>query len=144
MFTVQELLTFHKDGIACECGIRAYDHWWVPGREQGSIYGGACKQFAPANDNAADDTIETTAQGGKHSKIKTALTLIPPKALLRVGAVLKPAAEKYGIDNWRNIEQRSHLDHALEHIYAYLAGEETGEDDLVNATCRLLFALETK
>lgn len=142
MFTRNEMRDFSYNGVICKCGCRAVDHPLAEQPNVALILNG-CKQFTPAMDET-EDTIETTARGGKHSKIKTALTLIPPKALLRVGAVLKPAAEKYGIDNWRNIEQRSHLDHALEHIYAYLAGEETGEDDLVNATCRLLFALETK
>lgn len=86
--------------------------------------------------------IVTTAQGGKQSRIETALSLIPPKAILQVGEVLKTAADKYGIDNWRKIERRSHLDHALEHIYTYLSGEESGEPDLVHAATRLLLAIE--
>lgn len=86
--------------------------------------------------------IITTPQGGKQAHIETALSLIPPKAILHVGAVLKTAADKYGIDNWRKIERRSHLDHALEHIYIYLSGVESGEPDLVHAATRLLLAIE--
>jgi len=45
-------------------------------------------------------------------------------------------------DNWKKIPQKDHLNHALAHIFAHLSGD-TGDDHLNNATCRLLFAVET-
>jgi len=80
----------------------------------------------------------------KQSSIETAFTAVPARSITRVAAILKTGREKYGADNWRNISRRDHLDHALAHIYSYLAGNEVDEDDLGNATCRLLFALDTQ
>jgi hypothetical protein len=84
--------------------------------------------------------IEVTAGGGKHSRINTAPSLLPPIAVLEIGRILKAGAEKYGVDNWRNIPVRDHLDHALKHIFENLANNDPAE--LINASCRLLFAVE--
>lgn len=86
-----------------------------------------------------DETV-TNEYGGKQSQIGSRLSLLPPEALLRVGAILTTGAAKYGDDNWRLIPKRDHLDHALMHIVAYLRGDTT-EDHLGNAACRLLFAI---
>ena len=67
----------------------------------------------------------------------------PHDAILRVAAILKDGSEKYGADNWRSIDRDDHLNHAINHIFLYLNGDST-EDHLGNATCRLLFALETE
>ncbi len=92
----------------------------------------------------SDSKTVTNEKGGKQSKLESSLSLMPPTALIRGAEVLKAGAEKYGIDNWRNISQRDHIDHALAHVYAYLKGDTTGEDDLTNAFLRLMFAKETE
>lgn len=76
--------------------------------------------------------------------IDTAFELVPPTALKQVAQVLKTGAAKYGENSWRKIAQKDHLSHALKHIYAHLAAEKTGENDLVNAVCRLLFSIEVE
>ncbi len=86
-----------------------------------------------------DETV-TNELGGKQSKIEHRLSLLPPEAVLRVGAILTTGAAKYGADNWRLIPQRDHIDHALRHIVMYLSGD-TSEDHLGNAACRMLFAI---
>jgi hypothetical protein len=86
-----------------------------------------------------DETV-TNELGGKQSKIEHRLSLLPPEAVLRVGAILTTGAAKYGADNWRLIPQRDHIDHALRHIVMYLSGD-TSEDHLGNAACRTLFAI---
>jgi len=86
-----------------------------------------------------DETV-TNEHGGKQSKIEHRLSLLPPEAVLRVGAILTTGAAKYGDDNWRLITQRDHLDHALRHIVLHLKGD-TNDDHLGNAACRMLFAI---
>ena len=67
--------------------------------------------------------------------------LLPPRALLEVARVLKAGSERYGVDAWRRIPAPEHLNHALTHLLALLAGDTT-EPHLAHAACRLLFALD--
>ena len=52
-------------------------------------------------------------------------------------------AEKYGRYNWLLLDTESILAHALNHILRYLEDpyKDTGEDDLVHASCRLMMAV---
>lgn len=86
---------------------------------------------------------DINTQGGKQTKLSGDLTLLPPQALLEISKVLKSGAEKYGIDNWRKISVQENLNHALYHIVRYLMND-TSENHLVNASCRVLFALDVK
>lgn len=83
---------------------------------------------------------EVTSNGGQQSSAQYDFTLINPHALFAIAEVLKKGADKYGVDNPRYIASNSHLNHALAHIYAYLANDKQ-DNHLVNACCRLLFAL---
>jgi hypothetical protein len=67
--------------------------------------------------------------------------LLPPRALLEVARVLKAGAVRHGVDAWRRIPQPEHLNHALTHLFALLAGDGT-EPHLAHAACRLMFALD--
>lgn len=87
-----------------------------------------------------DDDVNK--QGGKQAYIDGRPELIPPTAVKIISKILKAGAAKYSRDNWRKISEEDHLSHALLHIYNYLEGKESLEDDLGNATCRLLFALD--
>jgi hypothetical protein len=86
---------------------------------------------------------EVNERGGKQSALDTRCDLLPPDAILQVAAILKRGASSYGLDNWRKIDRRDHINHALTHIFKYLSGD-TSETHLANATCRMMFALETK
>jgi hypothetical protein len=88
-------------------------------------------------------TIVTTANGAKQSKLDKRADLLPPKAMLRLAEVLHEGTEKYGPTNWRGISKADHLNHAICHLFELLSGAG-GEDHLAHATCRLLFAMETK
>ncbi len=82
--------------------------------------------------------------GSKESKSPYALD-VAPRALLEVGRVLFEGEEKYGGDrNWRGISQRQHIRHALNHLFAHLAGDRSEGDvgHLTHAVCRMLFAVE--
>lgn len=90
-------------------------------------------------------TSESNSKG-QQSHLDARYDLIPPIALKTVAEVLGEGESKYptidGVPNWHYITTRDHLNHALAHIYAYLRGDDTGEDDLAHATTRLLLALE--
>ena len=77
--------------------------------------------------------------GGKQSQIPGRFDLIPPEALALVAIVLHEGAEKYGENNWKLIDDASHLNHAIRHAFAYLASGE--QHHLSHAACRILFAL---
>lgn len=86
--------------------------------------------------------------GSKHDSGKPLMGAVPPNALLAVARVLTFGAEKYGRDNWRQVEsaETRYLDAALRHINAYQRGEavdpESGESHLAHAVCSLMFMLE--
>lgn len=88
-----------------------------------------------------DAPTVTNQNGGKQSSSPYRMDLLPPKALLEIAKVLKHGADKYGADNWRQIVVADHLNHALVHIHAFLAGDSQ-DDHLEHAACRMLFALE--
>jgi hypothetical protein len=69
------------------------------------------------------------------------MDLMPPRATLAVAGVLAEGAPKYGEWNWLGIPTADHLNHALVHVYAHLAGDAQ-DDHLGHAACRLLMALE--
>lgn len=78
--------------------------------------------------------------GGKQSAVNFRFDLMDPTAMFSLGRILAEGERKYGVDNWRKISQRDHINHALIHIYAYLAGD-TQDEHLEHAFCRLMFAL---
>lgn len=94
------------------------------------------------------EDVPTT--GSKHDSGKPLMGAVPPNALLAVANVLTFGAEKYGRDNWRQVEnaETRYLDAALRHINAYQRGEaadpESGESHLTHAVCSLMFMLELR
>jgi hypothetical protein len=90
-----------------------------------------------------DAEIEINTNGGKQSKLSASFVLLDAKAMFRLGKILKEGAQKYERDNWRKIDTESHIDHALNHIFAYLAGDKQ-DDHLGHAFCRLMFACATE
>lgn len=57
--------------------------------------------------------------------------------------VVKQGAEKYGALNYMKIPTGDHLNHCLQHIFAYLMGD-TSDDHLSHAMVRMLFACEVE
>lgn len=88
-----------------------------------------------------DAPTVTHGNGAKEAHVPYRCDLLPPRAVLEAAAVLHTGAIRYGVDNWRGIEARSHVNHALSHVFAHLAGD-TSDGHLSHAVCRLLFALE--
>ena len=66
-------------------------------------------------------------------------------AVFAAAAVAKYGAEKYGetlLDrNYKKISTEEHVNHAVQHLFAYLAGDES-DDHLSHAILRAMFAYE--
>ena len=86
-----------------------------------------------------DAPTHTNAKGGKQSYIPTRFDLFDGNAMFAMAAVLHEGAEKYGEDNWRNIDINDHLNHLLMHTFAYLKGDDS-DDHLSHIMCRAMFA----
>ncbi|MEH2130120.1 MAG: dATP/dGTP diphosphohydrolase domain-containing protein [Nostoc sp.] len=87
------------------------------------------------------DMMIESENGAKQSASLARMDLLPPSAIFTVGTILQQGAMKYGEENWRLIPTREHLNHAIIHVFAYLAGDKA-EHHLGNAACRILMALE--
>jgi len=83
--------------------------------------------------------IRENEKGGKQSDIPYAFHLIDGPALFNMAQVYAEGAKKYEPDNWRKIPVEEHLNHAISHIYAHLAGD-TQEDHIGHAQCRMNMA----
>ena len=90
--------------------------------------------------NPFDGHMVTNDQGGKQSFVSARFDCIPPVVLRLLAQCLGFGARKYGKDNWKNIEQWDHLNHAMNHINEWNRGDRS-EPHLVNAMARLTFAL---
>lgn len=84
--------------------------------------------------------IVTNEKGGKQSDSPYGFHLMDAKANFALAKVLAYGAKRYTRDNWRLIGIEDHLNHALQHIFAYMAGDEQDEH-LEHALCRLHFAV---
>lgn len=78
--------------------------------------------------------------GGKQSRLDYRFDLVDPLTMFTLARILNEGAVKYGEYNWEKISLNDNLNHALSHIYAYLAGDSQ-DDHLGHAFCRLMFAL---
>lgn len=85
--------------------------------------------------------VATNKYGGRQSKMEHRFDLISPTAIMKLAHVLEYGSRRYGVDNWKVIEVNDHLNHALFHIYAYLA-QDSKEDHLSHAFARVMMAIE--
>lgn len=90
-----------------------------------------------------DSEVEVNPQGGQQSKLDYSFHLLDAPAIMALAEVVNMGAKKYARDNWRLIDEESHINHALTHLYAYMAGN-TQDDHLEHAFCRLMMALAKK
>ncbi|MGB2864321.1 MAG: dATP/dGTP diphosphohydrolase domain-containing protein, partial [Sedimentisphaerales bacterium] len=66
--------------------------------------------------------------------------LLDGPAILTLSRILKEGADKYGVDNWRLIPARSHINHVFTHLFAHQSGD-TQDEHLAHAFCRMMFAV---
>ena len=91
------------------------------------------------------ETVTDPETGARQSRLDYRFDLLPPLATARVAAILGAGASKYGEWNWTGIPASENINHALAHIFAYVAGDsqEGGpENHLHHALCRLMFAVD--
>lgn len=92
-------------------------------------------------DTNATSPVVTNYRGGKQSYVAERLDLVPPRAIRHVATILATGAGKYGEWNWKQLDAKDQINHALIHLYKHLEGD-TSEDHIGNAACRILFYLE--
>lgn len=63
--------------------------------------------------------------------------------IISIAKVLQYGASRYAPNNWRLIPQEEHINHALIHIIAHLAGDRQDEH-IDHALCRLMMAYATE
>ena len=91
---------------------------------------------------APDAPIHRHESGGLESKpAGDFVRSFPARGVLSVAKVMLHGLEKYAPNNWRLIQRRSHINHAITHLFAYTAGD-TQDDHLEHAAARLLMALD--
>lgn len=92
----------------------------------------------------ADAPTVKSAQGGKASKVRARMDLLPPAALYELAVLIKEGAEKYGEWDWLGVSIPEQLNHSMIHWVAYMAGDtQEGQlGHLLRHACRSLFALE--
>lgn len=84
----------------------------------------------------------TYENGASESKTDLRFDLLPAVEIAEIANVLGKGAIKYGDDNWKGISTASHLNHAMQHIFAYIAGDRS-DDHLSHAATRCIFAMYT-
>ena len=82
----------------------------------------------------------------KADQNKPRFSLVPLKALQEVIGVLEHGAQKYGVNNWQNVDDRTrYVDAIARHLMAYASGEqhdqETDLHHLAHAACSCLFLI---
>lgn len=93
-----------------------------------------------------DAPIVVNEKGGKQSDSPYAFHMIPVSSILAAAEVCAYGAKKYGETignrNYTKIPAEEHINHAIAHMYAYLAGDRT-DDHLGHAIVRTMFAYDT-
>ena len=82
-----------------------------------------------------DAAIAVNERGGKQSATPYGFNLIDGKAMFKLAEVLAYGAKRYARDNWRLISSEDHLNHMLQHAFAYMAGDRQ-DDHLGHMLCR--------
>lgn len=67
----------------------------------------------------------------------------PITQVMEIAKILQYGADRYAPNNWRLIPEEEHINHALIHIVAHIAGD-TQDDHINHALCRLMMAYATK
>lgn len=83
--------------------------------------------------------------GGKQSDTPFAFHLLPVSSVFAAAEVAAYGAKKYGETignrNYVKIPSSDHINHAIQHLYAHLAGD-TSDDHLGHAIVRCMFAYD--
>jgi hypothetical protein len=84
-----------------------------------------------------------TDPGLKYDDDKLRMDLLPPKSIEELAKVLTYGAEKYGDNNWQNVESHRYNAALLRHLFAWMGGEErdgeSGIHHLSHVLCNAAF-----
>ena len=118
----------------------------TPKREPETVLRKIAKVLAQEDEiQEANPEVETNQYGGMHSRLDGDFIQLSPQFLLALAKLVKQGGNKYGEFNWFKVTTGEHLNHALTHIFEELSGDHSsGEDHLLNAACRLMFAWVVK
>ena len=98
--------------------------------------GGGKKRMTEEKENFDSGAVRSKLENVRYD-------LISPIALRRLASVYAYGASRYGDDNWRKgIPFSNLLNHAINHIIEWAAGNNEREDHLAHAFCNLSFLLE--
>lgn len=93
-----------------------------------------------------DEPVVVNECGGKQSDTPYGFHLLPINAVFAAARVAKYGADKYGETlaerNYTKIPTEDHINHCIQHLYAYLAGDKQ-DDHLGHAIVRAMFAYDT-
>lgn len=95
--------------------------------------------------NTTLSKIIPSAIGNKDDKGKCRLDLVEPEFIEGVGDVLTYGANKYGANNWQQVDDAKNRYFAacLRHLFAYRKGEKEDSESkfshLFHAACNLMF-----
>ena len=102
-----------------------------------------CSRKRRAAGRVLVDKIITNKNGGRHSAIETAMTLLPGRAVMEIGRMMKIGADVYGRDdNWSKLTFAELMDHALEHWFKFQNGEGVPRDELASFLTRAAMAVD--
>lgn len=91
--------------------------------------------------------LPVTETGKKNDQGKVRMDLIEPEFIEGVGAVLTMGAEKYGANNWQNVEDAENRYYAatLRHLLAWRRGEkkdpESNLHHLLHVATNIMFLM---
>ena len=92
-----------------------------------------------------DAPVVTNSSGGKQSDTPYGFHLLPISSVFAAAEVAKYGADKYGETfeerNYTKIPVEEHINHCIQHLYAYLSGD-TQDDHLGHAILRAMFAYD--
>lgn len=138
---------FHNEGCYSSCA----ECWDQPieetskenAMEETYITASAPKPTVPGL--APDVPVTTNSNGGKQSATPYGFHLLPISSIFAAAEVAAYGANKYGEDfhnrNYTKISVEDHINHAIQHLYGYLAGDKS-DDHLGHAIVRTMFAYD--
>lgn len=94
---------------------------------------------------APDAPVVMNENGGKQSDTPYGFHMLPISSIFAAAEVAQYGAKKYGESfdnrNYTKIPAIEHVNHALQHLYGYLAGDKS-DDHLAHAIVRCMFAYD--
>lgn len=88
-------------------------------------------------------TISKFMKFGNKINLIRALQFLDDEPMISIAKVLQEGADRYKPNNWRLIPSESHINHALLHLFAFLAGD-TQDNHIAHAMTRIMMGYATE